>query len=184
MKRIIAVIMTIATLFAMASCSYRVKNELWAENVYTCPSDNMFGLEKVVVFEDGITLVFDKKAMEESELKPFKQLRIDDDMYGYPVDLLDKDHNIPHVKSSFIEDNGKYVASATAYGYEDTSDVVIYGMILFEKTIEVNDGNIALYYEDWETVTDGFLVIRQQFDASSGEWGEVETDFNSSWIEE
>ena len=79
--------------------------------------------------------------------------------------------------------SGKYVAGAFYYGDEDTSDVVINGMTLFGKVVDVNDGNITLSYEDWETVTDGYLVISQQFDASTGQWGEVETEFFSTWSE-
>ena len=183
MKKIRALILSVATLCTLASCSYRVKNEGKAEKVYTCPADNMFGIEKAVIFEDGITLVFDKKASDKSEHEDFKDAPRSKELYGLPVELHDTHHKKPHVRSSFVEKSGKYVASATFYGDEDTSDVVINGMTLFGKVVDVNDGNITLSYEDWETATDGHLVIKQQFDASTGQWGEVETEFFSTWSE-
>ena len=63
------------------------------------------------------------------------------------------------------------------------SNFVLIGMDIRYKYIDINDGNIILSYEDWETVTDGFLVIKQQYDASTGKWGEVEKEFFSTWSE-
>lgn len=182
MRKIVASLMIIVSLFSFASCSYRVKNESRAEYVYTCPSDNMYGLEKAVVFDDGIVLVFDKKASDNSEHVKFDEMKKDDDLYGIPVEMHDTRHKKPHVRSSFVEKNGKYIASAFYYD-EDTARIDINGMTLFAKVVDVNNGNFLLTYDTYEYVTDGFERVTQRFDASTGEWGEVERDFISCWSE-
>lgn len=183
MRKIIASILVIVTLFSFAGCSYRVKNEGKAEHVYTCPADNMFGLEKAVLFSDGMVLVFDKKASDLSTHVDFENCPKSDEFYGTPVALHDERHSEIHVRSSFVETSGKYVASAFFYSEEDGEDVVIGGMDLFGNEINVKDGKIVLSYDDFESVTDGYMVISQSFDISAGEWGNVQSDFVNCWLE-
>ena len=183
MKRFLAAMLVFFTLFSMCGCAYRVKHESSAEEIYTCSPDNMFGLEKIVIFKDGIVLVFDKESSDRSDHVKFKDYEENDDMYGMPVQLHDIRHNKPHVRSSFEIKHGKYIASAFYYGDEDTTNIVINGMTLYQLVVDVNDGNILLKHEDWENVTDGYLVVTQRYDASSGEWGEIESDFISCWDE-
>lgn len=183
MRKIFASVMIMVTLLSFSACSYRVKNEGKAEKVYTCSSDNMFGLEKAVVFKDGIVLVFDKKANDSSEHADFENVKKDPELYGSPVQLHDINHKKPHVRSSFIEKRGKYIASAFYYGDEDTKDIVINGMTIYGKVVDIDSGDIKLSYEDWEGYADAYGVITQRLDASTGEWGEVETDIISTWSE-
>ena len=54
-KRVMAFLLAVASLVTLAGCKKKkslVENEKNAKEVIECPSDNMFGLEKVVVFED------------------------------------------------------------------------------------------------------------------------------------
>ena len=188
MRKITALLMAVVTLFAFASCAYRVKNEDKAEKVYTCPADNMYGLEKIVVFEDGITMVFDKSICDKSKHTDFDEIEPGDDMFGGHVFMYGNNPTRPHVENSFLVKRGKYVASAFFYSDLEMenckkSNFVLIGMDIRYKYIDINDGNIILSYEDWETVTDGYLVIKQQYDASTGKWGEVEKEFFSTWSE-
>ena len=165
MRKIAALLMAVVTLFAFASCAYRVKNEDKAEKVYTCPSDNMYGLEKIVVFEDGITMVFDKSICDKSKHTDFDEIEPGDDMFGGHVFMYGNNPTRPHVENSFLVKRGKYVASAFFYSDLEMenckkSNFVLIGMDIRYKYIDINDGNIILSYEDWETVTDGFLVIK------------------------
>ena len=82
MRKVTALLMAVITLFAFTSCEYKVKNEGKAEKVYTCPSDNMYGLEKIVVFEDGITMVFDKRICDKSKHNEFDKMEPDDELFG------------------------------------------------------------------------------------------------------
>ena len=43
-----------------------VEGEKDALKVYSCPGDNMLGLEKMVIFKDRVVTVFDKKIMNSS----------------------------------------------------------------------------------------------------------------------
>lgn len=187
-RRIAALLMAIVTLFAFTSCEYKVKNEGKAEKVYTCPSDNMYGLEKIVVFEDGITMVFDKRICDKSKYAEFDEFETGDELFGKYFQMYGNHYYDIHISNSFLVKRGKYVASAFYYSDNEKAiceekEFVICGMQIYGKFIDINDGNIILSYEDWETVTDGHLVIKQQYDASTGKWGEVEEEFFSAWSE-
>ena len=174
MRKIIALLLIITAVFFFSAChyEYKVKNETDAEKVYKCSSDNMFGLEKVVVFHDGIVLVFDKETSDRSEYVEFDEVRTDGELYEGAVELLDINGRRLHSRSSFVEENGKYVVSAFYDGDED--DTVINGMHLFEKEVEVNDGNLMLQY--YEVIPDAFEYERQYFDTASNKWGASEKD--------
>ena len=90
MRRITALLMAVVTLFAFTSCECKVENEDKALKVYTCPSDNMYGLEKIVVFEDGITMVFDKRMCDKSEYAEFDEFETGDELFGKYMGLRGK----------------------------------------------------------------------------------------------
>ena len=55
MKKFLCLMIMTILLFTMTSCgSYVVEGEENALAVYTCSSDNMCGLEKVVIFENKV----------------------------------------------------------------------------------------------------------------------------------
>ena len=63
MRKILAVILIIFAAFSIAACnSYSVEGEKDAIKSYKCSSKNMLGLEKIVIFEDHVVAVFDRKA--------------------------------------------------------------------------------------------------------------------------
>ena len=133
-----------------------------------------FWTGKVVVFHDGIVLVFDKETSDRSEYVEFDKVRTDKELYEGVVELLDIHGRRLHSRSSFVEENGKYVVSAFYDGDEDITDTVINGMHLFEKEVEVNDGNLMLQY--YEVIPDAFEYERQYFDTASNKWGASEKD--------
>ena len=49
------------------TAEYIVDNEDKAQKVITCPDDNILGLEKIVLFENRMTAVFDKKTSDNSD---------------------------------------------------------------------------------------------------------------------
>ena len=67
-KRTLAVFLAAVSLFSFASCKKSeliIENEDAAEDVIECTNDNMFGLEKIVVFEDHVVVVLDKKICDD-----------------------------------------------------------------------------------------------------------------------
>ncbi|MBP5654807.1 MAG: hypothetical protein J6X33_04780 [Clostridiales bacterium] len=67
MKRIISVILVLLMSLTVVSCGeYKVKDEDKALSVYSCSKDNMLGLEKIVIFEDGVAVVMDKETADNS----------------------------------------------------------------------------------------------------------------------
>ena len=190
MRKITALLMVFVTLFAFTSCTYTVKDEDKAVQVYTCPSNNMFGLEKIVVFEDGITMVFDKLKCDMSKHIDLKKIEPGDDLYGAYLDLHEYLYYYyePRTKNSFLVKRGKYVASAFYYDDEvkaefEEEGFVIGGMDICGKHIDFKDGIITLSYEDREDIYDAYWLIKQQFDPSTGKWGEIKKETVSAWSE-
>ena len=107
--------MAVITLFAFTSCEYKVENEDKAVKVYTCPADNMYGLEKIVVFEDGITMVFDKSICDKSKYAEFDEFETGDELFGKYFQMYGNHYYDIHISNSFLVKRGKYVASAFYY---------------------------------------------------------------------
>ena len=183
MRKAFAVIMIFVTLLAFPGCSYKVKdykvqNEENAKAIYTCSSDNMYGLEKAVIFEDGMVLVFDKEASDSSKRVKFDKCKKGGGFYGYPVNLY-SNGRVLYVESYFEETSGKYVATAFVDTEREGTDFTLTEMQVFHKNIEINDGNLILSYKVYGTVSDGYELITQQYDPESGEWGKLEKEFVS-----
>ena len=179
MRKAFAVIMVFVTLISFTGCSYRVKNEENAKAIYTCPSGNMYGLEKAVIFEDGMVLVFDKMASDSSKYSYFDTCEKGGGFYGYPVKLYDNGHEL-YVESYFEESWGKYVATAFVDTEREGTDFTITAMQVFYKKIEINDGDFILSYQDDENLSDAYKLIKQQYDSESGEWEKVDKE-TISW---
>ena len=75
-KRLLAFLLAAVTLFSFSSCKKSEPvvetvniaeeiNESAAQEVIECPSGNMIGLEKIVIFEDHVVVVLDKQICDD-----------------------------------------------------------------------------------------------------------------------
>lgn len=173
LKRItVALLLLTIGICMLSGCTYKVKNEDKALNVYTCSSDNVFGLEKIVVFEDRVVTVLDKN----------KFSLIPEDYYRGPISSAHLD-NLRSYKS-IIEDessiktvSGKIVVT-TVFGYDEKNimdpdkDVVVTGISIQDSEITFNDGNLHLSYSEMGGECE--MVHWQDYDLSTGTWKRVE----------
>ena len=75
---ILSVLSALMFITAFAGCNtvqstqvtIKAENEENAKAVYYCPSDNMFGLERVVTFERSVVLIFDKNISDKNRRYP------------------------------------------------------------------------------------------------------------------
>ena len=176
LERSAAVLLLLAVSVCMFSgCAYKVKNEDKALKVYTCSTDNMFGLEKVVIFEDRVVVVLDKKAGG--------SLVSDEYYQGFPSSVILS--NLTSYKATIDWDNsiketaGKYVIT-TIFEYDENNkkdpeqDVEVIGVCVQDQEIAFNDGNLHLYY----SVPGGECSMDywQDYDLASGTWSEVSSE--------
>ena len=175
-----AIIMTAISMFVLTSCDKKsVQNEEQAIKTYTCPNDNMFGLEKANVYEDGVVAVFDKKISDSG----YGSMSYDEDMNKFPAsanytNLLKS----KITESSIIEKNGKYIVSMKfEYDEADKSNpdesVDITGFVVLGREVTFNDGDIKLFY----TIEGGdcFDDYWQVYSQNSERWGEIQHELVS-----
>ena len=184
MKRVlpgIVIILSCICLFVLSSCgTYRVENEEQSIKTYICPNDNMFGLEKVVVFEKSVVAVFDKEICDRSD---YGSMSYDEERVKYPAYA-----NYMNVSTSMITEstidikNGKYVVSMSfeydeADKFNPDEDVEITGFNVLGKRVTFYDGDIELFY----SIEGGgsFDDFRQVYSQSSGKWGDIENELVS-----
>ena len=184
MKRVlswIVIILSFMCVIVLSSCgTYRVENEDQSVKTYTCPNDNMFGLEKVVVFENSVVAVFDKDICDRSE---YGSMSYDEERVKYPAAANYTNVSVSRITKSTIDiKNGKYIVSMMfeydeADKFNPDKEIEITGFNVLGMIVTFNDGDIELLY----TIEGGesFDDYRQVYSQSSGEWGNIEHELIS-----
>lgn len=157
MRKSLSVMLITIMLFVLASCgSYKVDGVENALKAYSCPKDNMFGLEQVVLFEDRIVTVFDKKISDnKSEFASLSELENTEVKQGRYICT-------EHLQEGEIAKRG--------------------GCRVMRRIIYFNDGNLKLVYEIFLDVEKKEYI--QTYDSSSGKWGKVEEKWSIPSIED
>ena len=180
-KKYMAGLLISIIMWTMTACSggeYKVQNEENALEVYRCSDDNMLGLEKAVVFEDKVIIVFDKSINDRYKYGHLANT-IDfgiDRAYGH-VSLSNVTGSCTGVDSIDIDD-GRYVVTLS-YSYEkfivdpnESCNVV--GTGISETDIIFNDGDLELSYclmgGDCED------VFVQTYNKKAAKWSLVEKE--------
>ena len=170
-------IISLICLFALAACgtSYKVDGEEDAIKIYTCPADNMFGLEKVVVFEDRVIAVFDKEISDDSEYGKLA--------YNSKTGTLSAGAALSNLSQYRTADNtldvkdGKYIVTMCfeydeAYKRDPEMGIDVTGFDVCGRSVSFNDGDLQLYY----TIQGGecFDDYWQDYLKDKGVWGDVQ----------
>ena len=176
MKKIFALILILVTTFSFSACgSYRVEGEKDAINVYTCSDKNMLGLEKIVVFEDHIVAVFDRKAPKTA---------------GYEIDF-DKVMRSNSINASVSVTNANYQGTSKYEGTAEVFVVTLYvsgpdgdikiinpvqgralsNIAIEDYTITINSGNLRISRTDESP--EGRILHYQDFNQVSKSWSKV-----------
>ncbi len=172
----IVVILSGICVLILSSCgTYHVDNEKQSIKTYTCPNDNMFGLEKIVVFEKGVVAVFDKEISDGSE---YGGMSYDKDREKYPAWANYKNVSTSRITESRIDvKKNKYVVTMM-FDYDETDkfdpdeSVTITGFTVLDMEVTFNDGDLELFYSAGGY--DCFEDYRQIYSQGSGKWGDIE----------
>ncbi len=182
MKRnlnILISILSIICVVVLSACgkdnTYKVDGEEEAIRIYSCPVDNMFGLEKVVVFEDRVIAVFDKEISDDSEYGKIAY----NERKGYlPAGArLSNLSTYKGGESTLEEKDGKYIVTV-GFEYDEANkidsnkEIEITGFAVCGRNIYFNDGDLQLLY----TFEGGdcFEDFCQDYSGDEGEWGEIQ----------
>lgn len=189
MKRMMALVLACVSLVSITGCKKSkvlVENEKDAKEVIECSSDNMYGLEKIVVFEDRAVAVFDQKICEsfkydennseEFSLKGYLGKK-NPGFQAYVENMVDVYPN--EDKSSIEVKNGHYVVTVIfpnkeSYKEDPNEDFVIWALRIGDMDIEFNEKSIELEYV--ARGCDVMWYYKQNFDRSKGKWDHVDEE--------
>ena len=192
-KKVVAFLLaavTMAALFTLTGCKKKkslVENEKDALEVIECSSDNMAGLEKIVIFEDRAVAVFDEKISEDFEYddndvsgKFSLKHYLDKDDPGFDISVLNMKTIWPDENESSIElKDGHYVVTVIfpnkeSYKEDPDEDFVILSIYIDGVRISFDDDSIELHY-----VARGYDIMwyyTQVFDRAKGKWAHVDEE--------
>ncbi len=176
MKKIFAVILLLVTAFALSACgSYPVEGEKNAIDVYTCSDKNMLGLEKLVVFEDHIVLVFDRKAP-----KVGYELDVDQIMRSKNINtsLSITGVNNYNVTSKYDGNAEIFIVTIYVSGPDGDTKVIspVQGRSISQIGIEdyfiaINSGNLKI--SRYDSTAEGRVLHYQDYNQVSKKWSKV-----------
>lgn len=177
MKKGILWLLVVCTL-SFAGCKVGKSEAL---NVYTCPKDNMFGLEKVEVNENNIVVTFDRKINDESLYGECKRGVNSKENFVSLADLS----NLGSYRSydtSIVVKGGKYI-STTYFEYDEAKkfdpalEVEVVGVKVLDQVITFSGGDLELMY----TMQGGecFDDFYQTYHQADKTWGEIEHEFTA-----
>ena len=157
---------------AQKTSEYIVNNEDEAQKVITCPNDNILGIEKIVLFENRMTAVFDKKTSDNSD-GFFKKGNKGIEYLWFSFNNLSP----METKYDLTKEDGRYILEASCqYDASDLIDpereVKITRLFIKGKNESINleiyadDLEVNLYKKNHDTHT-------QCYDSSENKWDKV-----------
>ena len=169
----IALIMAlIASLSGCAAPPIVIDGEEKAKAVYTCSPDNMYGLERIVIFKYEVVIVFDKAVCEKNSRYGGSLRNVKDDRLRVYV-TMDNADGIVNAGNKIEERDGKYIV--TKMCYEDRKcdpdkDVTIESISVNNKAVFINGGD---FYLIAGKPIEGSTKYTQEYDSQKGTWGEI-----------
>ena len=142
---------------ALAGCAS--VDETGAKNVYKCSKDNIFGLKKVVLYEDKAVVVFDKFAGDDAQ---------------FGIDYMDDftatvmaDGEWCDVTDKTMQDTLTEYIVTVAFEPADTVEIIsVQG-----RYITINGGDFELSYQEWGGECS--MEFTQKYDSDDGKWSEM-----------
>lgn len=192
LKRAVAFLLVVISLFAFASCKdfgALIENEESAKEVIVFPKDNMFGLEKIAIFEDRAVAVFDEKTCDnfeydENDLDDHgdytlkRYLKKDDPGFKLYVKNLTYEAT-KSFRSTIKLKKGKYVVTV-AFDNKESNKVdprlpfEIWGFDIDEVFILIFEDSIELKYIARQP--DVMWIYEHKYDRTKGTWNTVDEE--------
>ena len=188
LKRIVALMMAIISLAAIGGCKKKseplIENEKDAKEIIECSKENMFGLEKIAIFEDRAVAVFDEKICEDFE---YDEKGRDDfslkDYLGeedpaFTIYVLNMKDIWPEEDKSSIElKDGHYVVTVIfpnkeSYKENPDEDFEIWALDIGGMEITFDEKSVELEYI--ARSYDIMWYYKQVFSRTKGTWDHVD----------
>ena len=165
MNRITRELTVALTILAFSICMLAgcaAADEAGTKSVYKCSKNNIFGLTKVMLYEDKAVVVFDKFAGDESQfgieyMDDFTATVMAD---GEWCDVTDK----------VMQDTLTEYIVTVSFEQVDTVEIIsVQG-----RYITINGGDFELSYLEWGGECSNEFI--QKYDGDDGKWGKIKVD--------
>ena len=146
-----------------------------AKAVYECPADNMFGLERIVIFKYEVVIVFDKMTCDrKSRYGGSLADATNENIHVYVT--MDNADGVYNLTNKIEVRDGKYIVTKQCYEarkYDPDKDVTVDYISVNGKSIFIDDGDFYLIGET-KHGQESSLNYTQRYDSKAGKWGKVE----------
>jgi len=171
---------------------YFIEDEDNALEVFACSNKNRIGIERIVLFENRVVMVFDKAVCEEVDF------RVDTFEYEYTPQAKISLNNVTKCEdlSTDIEEKGGKVIVTHFFQYlqwfekdrklDRNKSISIELIEIGRADIWTNNGNmvITFCYSYRKNDKRFFHWERQTYDLLKGEWGNIEeSDTEDDWLD-
>ena len=170
-------VLVMTLILFLAGCSappITIEGEENAKAVYTCSPDNMFGLERIVIFQTETVVVFD---MQKCDLKGYGGSLSDVTVENLKVHVsMDNADGIWNISNKIETREGKYIVTKHCYEarkYDPDKDVTVESISVNGKSVFINDGSFHLIYMK-NIDDDSYETYSQIYDSANGTWGKIE----------
>lgn len=175
--RFFSSVLILALIVSLAGCSappITIEGEENAKAVYTCSPDNMFGLERIVIFQTEVVVVFDMVKCDMNGYGGSLSKATDESINVYVT--MDNADGIWNISNKIETRDGKYIVTKHCYEarkYDPDKDVTVESISVNGKSVFINDGSFHLIYMK-NIDDDSYETYSQIYDSANGTWGKIE----------
>ena len=175
--KLFSMVLVMTLILFLAGCSappITIEGEENAKAVYTCSPDNMFGLERIVIFQTEVVVVFDMAKCDMNGYGGSLSKATNENIDVYVS--MDNADGIWNISNKIETRDGKYIVTKHCYEarkYDPDKDVTVESITVNGKTVFINDGSFHLIYMK-NIDDDSYETYSQIYDSANGTWGKIE----------
>ena len=175
--KLFSMVLVMTLILFLAGCSkppITIDGEENAQAVYACSPDNMFGLERIVIFQTEVVVVFDMAKCDMNGYGGSLSKATNENIDVYVS--MDNADGIWNISNKIETREGKYIVTKHCYEarkYDPDKDVTVESITVNGKSVFINDGSFHLIYMK-NVDDDSYETYSQIYDSENGTWGKIE----------
>lgn len=175
--KLFSMVLVMTLILFLAGCSkppITIDGEENAKAVYACSPNNMFGLERIVIFETEVVVVFDMVKCDMNGYGGSLSKATNENIDVYVS--MDNADGIWNISNKIETRDGKYIVTKHCYEarkYDPDKDVTVESISVNGKSVFINDGSFHLIYMK-NIDDDSYETYSQIYDSANGTWGKIE----------
>lgn len=175
--KLFSMVLVMTLILFLAGCSappITIEGEENAKAVYACSPNNMFGLERIVIFQTEVVVVFDMVKCDMNGYGGSLSKATNENIDVYVS--MDNADGIWNISNKIETRDGKYIVTKHCYEarkYDPDKDVTVESISVNGKSVFINDGSFHLIYMK-NIDDDSYETYSQIYDSANETWGKIE----------